>query len=110
MDKLIRRAVLFDYYGGLLNEKQKSIASGTVAEDLSLSEIGEQEGITRQAVSETLKRIDDKFEKYEETLGLIRRAERINSVLSQIRALADRLQGEEKEQLYRLAEQIAEEI
>ncbi len=110
MDKLIRRAVLFDYYGGLLNEKQRSIASGTVTEDLSLSEIGEQEGITRQAVSETLKRIDEKFERYEETLGLMRRAERINGALSQIRLIADGLQGKEKEELYRLAEQITEEI
>ena len=88
MDRLVQRAVLFDRYGKLLNEKQKRIAEYTVSDDMSLSEIGEAEGITRQAASDLLKRADDKLLEFEEKLGIIRKTGHIRSSLETIRNLS----------------------
>ncbi len=85
MDKLVRRAVLFDYYGELLNEKQKRIVEYTVSEDMSLSEIGQEEGISRQAASDLLKRADERLEEFEEKLGVIRKTERIEEAVRRLR-------------------------
>ena len=85
MDKLIQRAVLFDHYGELLNDKQRRIVEYTVSDDMSLSEIGEEEGITRQAASDLLKRADEKLSEFEENLGIIRKSENIRACIRRIR-------------------------
>ncbi len=110
MDKLIRRAILFDYYGELLNEKQRSIAEEIVSEDLSLSEIGEQEGISRQAVSDMLKRIDEKLESFEAKLGLVKRAERVKKLAAELKELAGKPEPVPKEKLLTIAEKLSEEL
>ncbi len=85
MDKLIRRALLFDRYGELLNEKQKRIVEYTVSEDMSLSEIGEMEGISRQAASDLLKRADERLEEFENKLKMIARRQNIEECLIRIK-------------------------
>lgn len=85
MDKLVKRAVLFDHYGDLLNDKQKRIVEYTVSDDMSLSEIGQEEGITRQAASDLLKRADDRLLEFEEKLGVIRKSENIRACIRRIR-------------------------
>ena len=85
MDKLVQRAVLFDHYGDLLNEKQRRIVEYTVSDDMSLSEIGEEEGITRQAASDLLKRADERLLEFEEKLGIIRKSENISACIRRIR-------------------------
>ncbi|MCR5650463.1 MAG: DNA-binding protein [Lachnospiraceae bacterium] len=85
MDKLVKRAVLFDHYGELLNDKQKRIVEYTVSEDMSLSEIGEQEGITRQAASDLLKRADERLLEFEDKLGMIRKTKNILERVGSIR-------------------------
>ncbi len=85
MDKLVKRAVLFDHYGDLLNDKQKRIVEYTVSDDMSLSEIGEEEGITRQAASDLLKRADERLLEFEEKLGMIKKNENIRACLKRIR-------------------------
>ncbi len=89
MDRLVRRAVLFDYYGELLNEKQKKIVGYTVTEDMSLSEIGEMEGITRQAASVLLKRADDRLEEFEKKLRIVEKTGTIRSCLDRIKQSDD---------------------
>ncbi len=89
MDRLVRRAVLFDYYGELLNEKQKKIVGYTVTEDMSLSEIGEMEGITRQAASVLLKRADERLEEFEKKLRIVEKTGTIRSCLDHIKQSDD---------------------
>ncbi len=84
MEKIIERGLLFDYYGGLLNEKNRRIYEACAIEDMSLSEISDEMGISRQAVSETLKRIDLKLERYDRELCLIEKSKRINDIASAI--------------------------
>lgn len=61
---------LFDLYGSLLTEKQSHIMEMYYFDDLSLGEIGEDLGISRQAVHDTIKRCEDAIEEYERKLGL----------------------------------------
>ncbi len=85
MDRLVRRAVLFDYYGELLNEKQRRIVGYTVLEDMSLSEIGETEGISRQAASDLLKRADERLEEFENVLKVVKKSDTIRDCLKKMR-------------------------
>ena len=65
---------LLDRYGELLSEKQYRILDGYYNNDLSLSEIAENEGITRQGVSDFVKRSEAQLFEFEEKLGLCKTA------------------------------------
>lgn len=71
MEKLVRQGMLFDLYGDLLTEHQREIFGALVNEDLSLSEIAEDQGISRQGVQDLLKRTERKLEEFESKLHLL---------------------------------------
>lgn len=85
MERLIERGLLYDYYGGLLGEKNKRIYEACAVDDMSLAEIAEEVGVSRQAVSETLKRTDAKLQGYEKELGLIKKSGLVEKTLGDIR-------------------------
>ncbi|MCR5774027.1 MAG: hypothetical protein K6G42_02965 [Lachnospiraceae bacterium] len=85
MEKFIERGLLFDHYGGLLSEKNKRIYEACAVDDMSLSEISEEIGISRQAVSETLKRLDDKLRGYEKELRLIEKTGKMTEGIDALR-------------------------
>ena len=64
-------SMLYDFYGGLLNESQNEIMALYHEDDMSLSEIAEQVGQTRQAVHYTLRKAEKSLESYEEKLKLL---------------------------------------
>jgi len=64
-------ALLYDFYGELLNERQREIMEDRLYEDLSLTEIAETAGITKQAVSDTIKKCETKLLGYEDRLRLL---------------------------------------
>lgn len=69
--KIVEINILYDFYGFLLSEKQQRIIEMYYLEDLTLSEIGENLNISRQAVHDTLKRSEKSLYGYEEKLELI---------------------------------------
>lgn len=71
MEKIVRQGMLFDLYGELLTEHQRDIYSDLVNNDLSLSEIAERYGISRQGVHDVIKRCDKQLEDYEAKLHLL---------------------------------------
>ena len=71
MEKLVRQGMLYDLYGELLTEHQRSIYGELVNDDLSLSEIADIHGITRQGVHDLIKRCDRILEGYEDKLHLL---------------------------------------
>ena len=73
VEKLVEIGILFDFYGKLLSEKQRTIIDLYYNYDLSLGEIGEELGISRQGVYDTLKRAEENLYQYEETLKLVHR-------------------------------------
>ena len=68
-ERSLELSVLYDFYGALLTDKQRAIFAMYYNEDLSLSEIAENEGITRQGVRDALLRASKTLEETEEKLG-----------------------------------------
>ena len=81
----LRQAMLLDFYGELLTEKQRLCFDLHYNEDLSLSEIAEQCGISRQGVWENIRRAEGAMEDIEAKTGLLRRFEENRSALEKIR-------------------------
>lgn len=79
-----RLVQLYDCYGGLLTAKQKEVFEDVYEDDLSFSEISENRGISRAAVSDSIKRTCVLLEEYEEHLGLVRKRKEIDFLCLQI--------------------------
>ena len=71
MEKIVRQSMLYDFYGELLNEHQKSVYEDVVNNDLSYSEIAKINNISRQGVYDIIKRCDKILEEYEDKLHLV---------------------------------------
>lgn len=97
-DGRLRQAMLLDFYGELLTEKQRLCFDLHYNEDLSLAEIAEQCGISRQGVWDNIRRAEAALQDIEEKTGLVRRFEENRSALEKIReqieALAAMTEGE----------------
>ena len=110
MDEAYFRTMLFDFYGELLTDKQKEYYDLHYNEDLSLAEIAESEGITRQGVWDIIRRAEDSLRRYEKKTGLVARfADQRRSVERMeynLAALLPRLDGESRA----LAEDIHREL
>ena len=68
MDKIYEQTMLFDFYGELLTEHQRSVYRDAVYHDLSLGEIAQERGISRQGVHDMIKRCNKLLLGYEEKL------------------------------------------
>ncbi len=68
-----RMTMLFDFYGELLTERQREFFDLYYNEDLSLSEIAENSGISRQGVRDVIVRAESAMQAIEDKTGLIRR-------------------------------------
>lgn len=95
MEKMVRQALLYDFYGELLTEHQKSIYSDIVLNDLSYSEVARDEGISRQGVFDLVKRCDKILEDYESKLRLIEKFLDTKERVSRIHDLATELKNME---------------
>ena len=84
MEKLVEQGLLYDFYGELLTEHQREIYEDAVYQDMSLSEIAEEHGISRQGVHDLIKRCDKLLSGYEEKLHLVERFSRIKEKIEQI--------------------------
>ena len=80
MSNKIRMNDLLDYYGGLLTERKQDLCRYYYREDLSMQEIADLEGISRAAVSDTIRKCEAELEKYERILKCVRAAELRNAV------------------------------
>ncbi len=72
-EKNLAIGYLLDFYGNLLSERRRDIMDLYYNDDLSLAEIAEEFGITRQAVRDSIKKTEAELFFYEEKLGLSRR-------------------------------------
>ena len=84
MEKIIERGLLFDFYGELLTGHQREIYKDAVYDDLSLSELSEQYGITRQGVHDLIKRCDKTLNEYENKLHLVEKFMNIKKLAGDI--------------------------
>ena len=82
-EKNLRLSVLFDAYGSLLTSDQQNMFDLYYNEDLSLAEIAEHTGLSRQGVRYAIKHAEESLLNYEEKLGLSKKAELLQSNLSE---------------------------
>ena len=86
-----RMAMLFDFYGDLLTERQREFYDLYYNEDLSLSEIAENYGISRQGVRDVIVRAEAAMSEIEEKTHIIRRFHQSRTAIAAIDAAADKL-------------------
>lgn len=87
MDRVFERTMLYDFYGELLNEHKKSIYEDALLNDLSLSEIAEDRGVSRQAVHDIIKRCNAQLEEYEDKLHLLSKFLRTKDMVKEMNHL-----------------------
>ena len=95
MEKIVEQGLLYDFYGELLTEHQRQIYEGIVYDNLSLGEIAQEEGISRQAVHDIVKRCDKALQSYEEKLRLVAKFEKIKDKVSCINRLSEQYENGE---------------
>ena len=104
MEKIVEQGLLYDFYGELLTEHQRHIYEDVVMNDMSLSEIAQEAGISRQGVHDLIKRCDKTLEEYESKLHLMERFRNIKEKLEQIKLLSS------EDAVKKLADDILEEL
>ena len=77
-------ALLFDHYGGMLTDKQRECFQLRYEQDLSLGEIAESMGVSRQAVNDSLTRTEALLRRMEENIGSVKRYNDIRRALREI--------------------------
>lgn len=110
MDKIIEKNMLYDFYGELLTEHQRTIYEEAVFGDYSLSELSESYGITRQGIHDLLKRCDKILNDYEARLHLVEKFKKIRKDAEEIDALSKELKNDEALKIGILARDILEEL
>lgn len=93
-EKNLELGLLLDFYGDILPERRRDIMNLYYNDDLSLGEIAEQLGVTRQAVRETVKKTEAELLFYEEKLGSLRRFAEAQQAAERIRELCDSRNGD----------------
>lgn len=89
--KDLQYVLLLDCYGSLLTERQRALLEGYYDEDLSLSELAEPLGISRQAVHDSIRRGERQLEQYEAQMGIAQRLRDCRAQFDAIEALCSEL-------------------
>ncbi|MCI5823209.1 MAG: DNA-binding protein [Lachnospiraceae bacterium] len=114
MNDKIKQGYLYDFYGELLNVHQRTIYEDFVLNDLSLGEIATEQGISRQAVHDNIRRTTNTLQGYEDKLHLIEKFVNIRQKVEQIDSLVrqDPLQNVEDtlSSISKISDQILEEL
>lgn len=103
-----RMAMLFDFYGDLLTDRQKEFYDLYYNEDLSLAEIAENYGISRQGVRDVIVRAEAAMTEIEDKTHLIRRFHQMQKELTTIEEAAQSLLTAARED--KLSEELVEEL
>ena len=107
-----RMALLYDFYGDVLTERQKEFYDLYYNEDLSLSEIAENYGISRQGVRDVIVRAEATLTELEDKTGIIRRFHVMQDQLKEVQSAVDTIaalnaQQFQNDQLEVLTDQIS---
>lgn len=84
----VELSILFDFYGELLKNHKKHIFEDYILNDLSLSEIAEEQGISRQGVYDIVKRCSKQLRECEEKLCLVKKFEKTREMVNRIKELS----------------------
>ncbi|MGL5513961.1 MAG: YlxM family DNA-binding protein [Sporomusa sp.] len=87
MESIVKQSLLYDFYGELLTEHQRSIYEDAVFNDMSLGEIAGERGISRQGVHDLIRRCDRILSGYEEKLQLLNKFLQTKAMVEEIQKL-----------------------
>ena len=93
-DKITEISLLHDFYGQLLTDRQQQVMKLYHEENLSLSEIAREFGISRQGVHDTLKSAEKTLTGYETKLGLVEKFKKTEGAVKEIDDIIDRIISE----------------
>ena len=113
MDEILKQSLLYDFYGELLTEHQKEIYEQFIVEDLSLSEIAKDAGISRQGVHDLIKRCNKILEEYEAKLHLVEKFLSIREKVHQINGFLEEAKTDESQliqDIRKISGEIIEEL
>ena len=112
MKDILEQALLYDFYGELLTDHQKEVYEQFVLEDLSLSEIAESAGISRQGVHDLIKRCNKILEGYEAKLHLVEKFLSVKEKVQKINELLENEDGDNKlvQEIRQITAEIIEEL
>ncbi|MCR5101024.1 MAG: YlxM family DNA-binding protein [Butyrivibrio sp.] len=113
MEKIVKQGLLYDFYGELLTEHQRKVFEDAVYNDLSLTEIADEYGISKQGVHDLIKRCNKILESYEDKLHMIQRYEGIRQDVKMLSELSQNPQISGTDisvQLDSIANKILEEL
>ena len=94
-EKNMRIVYLLDFYAELLDEHTRGVMRAYFEDDLSLAEVAEDIGISRQGIRHLIKKGEDQLEFYESKLGLASRDEELSSVCESLRRIGNKLSKSE---------------
>ena len=97
LDSVARLSLRNDFYGSLLTTKQQEVMRLYHEENLSLSEIAEEFGISRQGVHDTLKNAENALTEYEDKLGLVAKLEETKRDMDKADGLIARLMEQNRD-------------
>lgn len=83
-EKHFALSLLLDIYGALLTQKQRDALDMYLNEDLSLSEIAENTGTSRQAAQDSIKKAEQRLQEWEDALGICKKRQQIEEILQQM--------------------------
>ena len=89
MEKFVEQTLLYDFYGELLTEHQRSVYEDVVLNDYSCTEVAQERGISRQGVHDLIRRCDRILEDYEEKLHLVEKFLKIREKVEEIQNAAE---------------------
>jgi len=94
MDEILKTTLLYDFYGELLTERQRTIFEMFHLNDLSLTEIGQELDISRQAVKDQMRRILKILGDYEEKLKLVEKFLEQKVLIKKIKTLVEEIESQ----------------
>ena len=108
IEERVELSLLYDFYGALLKDNQRRMFEASILDDYNLSEIAEDENITRQGVHDAIKRACKQLRGYEEKLGLVAKFEKQKELVHVILKEMNTDDGELKE-VFSIIDEILDE-
>ena len=110
MEKIVEQTLLYDFYGELLTEHQRSVYEDVVLNDYSCTEVAQERGISRQGVHDLIRRCDGTLLGYEEKLGLIAKFQKTKEKVTEIHRLTEEFSRTQNQALIEAIGRISNEI
>ena len=111
MEEILRKTLLYDFYGELLTPHQQEIFEEVVLNDTSFSEVAAREGVSRQSIHELVRKCEKQLEYYESCLHMMERFLKLRDLVKAVQEKAQILEKDSGgKDILTLCEQIMEEL